>query len=219
MNKLIDSIVNKDYTTAKNLVNEKLENIAERKKHEVKKMIAARKVVEQEADFITRQAFPSMGSGRRERLKREITESLNEGFDDYDVMAKHLVDRYGKKVRSDHVDSLEDDRDSKNPLDREKLWNHIKKHQENIKEETLDEAARIKIIRARIRGGKIQRRKKVSNVPGMTIRGGKLTRMSPAERRRRKIGQRRGKIKRRAKKSQMLRRRKMSLIKRNRLGI
>ena len=85
-------------------------------------------------------------------------------------------------------------------------------------EEQLDEA-RVKIVKARIRGGKIQRRKKVSNVPGMTIRGGKLTRMSPAERRRRKMGQRRGKIKRRAKMNRALMKRQRSIRKRKALGL
>ena len=84
--------------------------------------------------------------------------------------------------------------------------------------EELDEA-RIKIVKARIRGGKIQRRKKVSNVPGMTLRGGKLTRMSPAERRRRKMGQRKGKMKRRAKMARTLMKRKRSLQKRRSLGL
>ena len=40
-----------------------------------------------------------------------------------------------------------------------------------LAEEDLDEA-RIKIVKARVRGGKVQRRKKVSNVAGYTFRGG-----------------------------------------------
>lgn len=90
--------------------------------------------------------------------------------------------------------------------------------EEEIEEETLDEA-RVKIVKARIRGGKIQRRKRVSNVPGMTIRGGKLTRMSPAERRRRKMGQRRGKIKRKAKMNRAMMKRQRSIRKRKALGL
>ena len=86
------------------------------------------------------------------------------------------------------------------------------------KEEQLDEA-RIKLIKVRIRGGKIQRRKKVSNVPGMTLRGGQLKRMSAAERRRRKMGARRGKMKRKAKMTRSLMKRKRSLQKRRSLGI
>jgi hypothetical protein len=87
----------------------------------------------------------------------------------------------------------------------------------------LDEA-RIKIVRARIRNGKIQRRKKVSNVKGYTMRKkgsgpARLTRMSPMERRRRKMGQRRGKIKRRAKRVQIRLKTKRSLNKRRSLGL
>jgi ribosomal protein S27AE len=96
-----------------------------------------------------------------------------------------------------------------------KRWKVVK---EDLDEEQLDEA-RIKIVKARIRGGKIQRRKKVSNVSGMTFRGGKLTRMSPAERRRRKMGQRRGKMKRKAKMTRTLMKRRRSLQKRRTLGL
>lgn len=85
-------------------------------------------------------------------------------------------------------------------------------------EEKLEES-RINIVKARIRGGQIQRRKKISNVPGMTIRGGKLQRMSPAERRRRKMGQRRGKIKRQAKMNRAIMKRQRSIRKRKALGL
>lgn len=78
--------------------------------------------------------------------------------------------------------------------------------------------ARTKIVAFRIRGGKIQRRKKVSNVQGFTLRGGRMVRMSAAERRRRKLGARRGKIKRKRKLVQALRKRKLSLAKRKRMG-
>ncbi len=71
----------------------------------------------------------------------------------------------------------------------------------------------------RIRGGKVQRRKKFSTVPGYTIRGGKLIRMSSQERRLRKMGARRAKIKMRSKKSQILRKRKISLRKRKAMGV
>jgi len=69
----------------------------------------------------------------------------------------------------------------------------------------LDEASNVqkmgrkKLVRARVRGGKIQRRKVVSAVKGYTIRGGKLTRMTTAERLKRKISQRKAKVKRKAK--------------------
>lgn len=93
-------------------------------------------------------------------------------------------------------------------------------HYKNMEEETeeLDEA-RINIVKARIRGGKIQRRKKVSNVPGMTLRGGTLKRMSAAERRRRKLGARKANVKRRSKLTRALMKRKRSLQKRKSLGL
>lgn len=78
---------------------------------------------------------------------------------------------------------------------------------------------RTKIIRARVRGGKIQRKKKFSAVKGYTLRGGKLVRMSPAERRRRKMGARKGKLKRKASKARALMKRKRSLRKRKSLGL
>ena len=84
--------------------------------------------------------------------------------------------------------------------------------------EKLDEA-RVKIVKARVRGGKIQRRKKVSNVKGYTIRGGKLTRMSPQERLRRKQSARKAKVKRKAKMARAVIKRKRSLRKRASIGL
>jgi hypothetical protein len=93
-------------------------------------------------------------------------------------------------------------------------------------EEKLDEGVfnvtkmgRTKIIRVRIRKGKIQRRVKKSTVKGYTIRGGKMVRMMPAERRHRQLANRRSKFKRRAKMKQSLRKRRISLRKRGALGL
>lgn len=90
--------------------------------------------------------------------------------------------------------------------------------------EQLDEAnvlkmGRTKMIKVRVRKGKIQRRKRFSAIKGYTIRGGKLTRMSPQERRHRKMGSRRSKFKRRAKLTQTLRKRRISLRRRGALGL
>jgi len=87
-----------------------------------------------------------------------------------------------------------------------------------MNEETLSESPRIKIVKLRIRNGKIQRRKKVSNIKGYSFRGGKLQRMSAAERRRRKMGAKRAKIKRRSKQSRINMKRARSILKRKRLG-
>jgi hypothetical protein len=93
-------------------------------------------------------------------------------------------------------------------------------------EQELDEGVsnvtkmgRTKIIRVRIRKGKIQRRVKKSTVKGYTIRAGKMVRMMPAERRHRQLANRRSKFKRRAKMKQSLRKRRISLRKRGALGL
>lgn len=88
-----------------------------------------------------------------------------------------------------------------------------------LDEANIQKMGRTKLIRVRIRKGKVQRRKKLSAVPGYTIRGGKMVRMTYQERRRRKMGARRAKIKRRGKLSQILRKRKMSLRKRKAMGL
>ena len=76
-----------------------------------------------------------------------------------------------------------------------------------------------KIVAARVRGGKVQRKKKVSTRPGYTIRGGKLVRMSSKERQKRKMGSRKGKVKRKAKMARSMIKRKRSLRKRQSLGV
>ena len=90
---------------------------------------------------------------------------------------------------------------------------------EIIAEANVQRMGRKKLIRARVRGGKVQRRKVVSAVKGYTIRGGKLTRMSSSERLRRRIAQRKGKVKRRAKLARALIKRKRSLRRRASLGL
>jgi hypothetical protein len=90
---------------------------------------------------------------------------------------------------------------------------------EIIAEANVQRMGRKKLIRARVRGGKVQRRKVVSAVKGYTIRGGKLQRMTAAERLRRRISQRKGKLKRRAKMARALIKRKRSLRKRKSLGL
>lgn len=90
---------------------------------------------------------------------------------------------------------------------------------ESIDESNVTKMGRLKMIKARIRGGKVQRRVKKSAVPGLTLRGGKLVRMSPSEKRARKMGARRGKIKRRAKLARALMKRRRSLMKRKAMGL
>jgi hypothetical protein len=88
-----------------------------------------------------------------------------------------------------------------------------------IVEANVQKLGRKKLVRARVRGGKVQRRKVVSAVKGYTIRGGKLTKMTSAERQKRKISQRKAKIKRKAKAARALIKRKRSLRKRASIGL
>ena len=88
-----------------------------------------------------------------------------------------------------------------------------------IAEANVQKMGRKKLVRARVRGGKVQRRKVVSAVKGYTIRGGQLTRMPASERLKRKISQRKGKLKRKAKMARALLKRKRSLRKRKSLGL
>jgi hypothetical protein len=89
----------------------------------------------------------------------------------------------------------------------------------DLEEGNIQKMGRTKLVRVRIRKGKVQRRKKVSAIPGYTMRGGKMIRMSPAERRHRKMAARKSKFKRRAKLGQALRKRKMSLRRRSSMGL
>jgi hypothetical protein len=95
--------------------------------------------------------------------------------------------------------------------------------------DVLDEAnvvktGRTKVIKVRFRRNAkgrivVQRRKKLSAVKGYTTRGGKLVRMSPAERRNRKLAARKSKFKRRAKLRQSIRKRTMTMRRRSSMGL
>ena len=81
----------------------------------------------------------------------------------------------------------------------------------NSFKEFISEAPRIKRIRVRIRGGRVQRNVKTSGIKGYVLRGGRLQRMSASEKRHRKMGARKGRIKRRASRARALMKRRRSL--------
>lgn len=83
----------------------------------------------------------------------------------------------------------------------------------NSFKEFISEAPRIKRIRVRIRGGRVQRNVKKSGVTGYVFRGGRLQRMSASEKRHRKMGAKRGKMKRRAKLARSIMKRRRSMNK------
>jgi hypothetical protein len=87
-------------------------------------------------------------------------------------------------------------------------------------DEFLTEAGpRIKIVKVRIRGGKVQRRKKVSNVKGYKLKGTRLVRMSSQERMHRKMAARKARVKRRAKMARAIMKRKRTMMRRHSMGL
>lgn len=88
-----------------------------------------------------------------------------------------------------------------------------------LPEANVVKLGRTKMVRLRVRKGKVQRRKKFSSVKGYTIRGGRLVRMSAQERIHRKRGARRAKVKLRGKRNMILRKRNISLRKRRAMGL
>lgn len=133
------------------------------------------------------------------RAKSVFTEKMLVGFSKLNEEKKKMIAATLTEENNSNVTSLAEE--------------------QNYEPLKLVSEARVRIIKARIRNGKVQRRKKVSNVAGFTLRSGKLTRMSPAERRRRKLGAKRGKIKRRAKMTRTLMKRQRSLRRRKSMGL
>jgi len=122
-----------------------------------------------------------------------------------------------KRILDERLDELADDAltDVKDDMALEMFDVDL----DELEEGNIMKMGRTKLIRVRIRGGKVQRRKKLSAVQGYTTRGGKLVRMSPVERRNRKMASRKSKFKRRAKLRQSLRKRKISLRRRSAMGL
>ena len=131
------------------------------------------------------------------------------------LLSNNLIE--AKRILDERLDELTDDAltDVKEDMALEMFDVDL----DELEEGNIMKMGRTKMIRVRIRGGKIQRRKKLSAVQGYTTRGGKLVRMSPVERRNRKMASRRSKFKRRAKLRQSLRKRKISLRRRSAMGL
>ena len=131
------------------------------------------------------------------------------------LLSNNLIE--AKRILDETLDELADDAltDVKDDMALEMFDVDLNE----LEEGNIMKMGRTKMIRVRIRGGKIQRRKKLSAVKGYTTRGGKLVRMSPVERRNRKMASRRSKFKRRAKLRQSLRKRKISLRRRSAMGL
>ena len=89
----------------------------------------------------------------------------------------------------------------------------------SIAEAGVYKMGREKDIRIRIRRGKLQRNVIKSATAGYVYRGGKLVRMTPMERRHRRMAARTAKYKRRQGMQQSIRKRKVALRRRKALGV
>lgn len=230
MKHIVEQIATKDYLEAQSSIKEQLYIIAESKINEVKKMMAcseqfmktanqkkvAMDVLEQQTDADDeKQARMNVAMHRLKGMMKEEQESGEESSMARSELAAIIKDAKGIMSMLKGDKELEAWVQSKIT----KSADYMSSVLDSMEGDKLDEAARIKIVKARIRDGQIQRRKKLSNVPGYTLRGGKMTRMTAAERRRRKLGAKRAKIKKRGKMTRILMKRRRSLQKRQRLGL
>jgi hypothetical protein len=85
--------------------------------------------------------------------------------------------------------------------------------------QSVQKMGRTKIIRVRIRKGKVQRRIRKSTVKGYEMKHGSLSRMSYQERRHRKMGARLAKFKRRSHQAQTNIKRQRTAMRRKGLGL
>jgi hypothetical protein len=245
---LVEAITHKLYGIADEILKEELGNIVASKLHESKKRVAADmsgnmyvqterqrrlrmdvledKAEEPKVTQSTEQEVPECWSGyRQEGMKKKgdrmvpnCVKEEEEAGEESSMARSELaaMTKDAKTIMSKIKGNKELEAWTQSKIT--KAADYMNAVADYMSEEELHEA-RIAIVKARIRGGKIQRRKKVSNVLGFTMRGGQLTRMSASERRRRKLGAKKAARKAKTKKTQMLRKRRMSLMKRKRLGI
>ena len=141
-------------------------------------------------------------------MKKLVHNIFTEQFDECnDILNEHLKNLIDEKLNQVKVRLTAE------------MYHEIGVDVDVVTEANVMKTGRTKLIRVRVRGGKVQRRIKKSNVPGFVLRGGKLKRMSSLERRHRKMAARKARFKRRAKLQQSLRKRRMSLRKRHAMGI
>jgi L-cysteine desulfidase len=206
MSKLVEEILNKNYDVANEVLEEQFRTILERKMCEMKKIVAA------EMYSQTDEKLKSVSKLYRGVNEEEAGEESSMARSELSAIVKDAKSIMSKVKGNKELEAWTQSKITKSA----DYMNAVADYMDN--EGKLDEA-RINIVKARIRGGVLQRRKKVSNVPGMTIRGGQLKRMSAAERRRRKLGAKKAQLKTRGKQVQIQRNRKLSLMKRKRLGL
>jgi hypothetical protein len=209
MKDLVENIINKQYDSANELFESTIDDIVSHKLLEAKKMVSARMTAESSA-------FLGMPGSNSEKRKRGVLEmDLSKEKPDYE----NIEDRRGTKDPNWFMKNKPIYPNSLGTSKPKQTQTINTAEKGNLKEEDQLDEARFKIVKARVRGGKVQRRKRISNVEGFKMQDGTLKRMSPAERRKRKLGQKRGKLKRRSKMRMTMMKRKRSLRKRTSIGL
>ena len=148
----------------------------------------------------------------KEFVSKLLSNRSVEAKEDLDLIIKGLVNEKLDQLKIKIVSEMFED--SGLEFYFEDVLNESTEQSSNVQR-----VGRSRIIKFRVRKGKIQRRKKLSAVKGWTIRHGQMVRMMPAERRHRHIGSLRSKAKRRAELPKTLRKRRISIRKRKSVGL
>lgn len=130
-------------------------------------------------------------------------------------------------INKNYVDARKEIFEKLNHILEQKLNSYKKIVGENFIEEDADELdegniqkqGRLKLIKIRIRGGKVQRRVKKSAVKGFSFSGGKLKRIPFSQKLKMQRVQKRAAIKRRAKMARSIMKRKRSMRRLKALGV
>lgn len=171
-----------------------------------------------------RQLFEGNNLGFRDSVKARLDEIMEEKLVEFKklISARYYSEETEDFPKKKSTEGTDDQDDGDGSDTSEQL--EVLKQGDEPKKKELDEAnvtrqGRLKVIKVRIRNGKVQRRKKVSGVKGYTLRAGRLKRITPGEHRRRKLGARRGKFKRKAKLSRIRTKMRRSLRRRHSMGL
>jgi len=203
-------------------VKTRLYEIMEEKLLEFKKLISARYFSEEEEDNIEESETihpkytPKLKTGQSVKVK-ETGKSGKVGSMVHPHYYSVTVD--GKTQTYHHDELQEKIDDQEEQLEVLKQGDTDEPKKKELGEANVTRQGRLKVIKVRIRNGKVQRRKKVSGVKGYTLRAGRLKRITPAEHRRRKLGARRGKFKRKAKLSRIRTKMRRSMRRRHSMGL
>lgn len=239
--KIVEAAMRKNPVLVEHELGLVLHHILEEKINNMRHMVAAKIALELDESLVAEES-PKVEEEEQRRNTFQI--KSHENLKDKFIWKMHVHDHEGKERIHTNLDwngvkNIAKDLKNKGYTEKNDppimvqgkigkwKWTNIKREEvepvkeetENVQEANVQRIGRLKLIRIRIRNGKIQRRKKLSAVKGYTLRGGRLQRMTAMERRHRKLGARRAKIKRRSERARIRIKTRRSLRKRKALGL